>query len=365
MKVNNKKVGILTFHKANNLGAVLQASALCKFINKNITNCEIIDFVPNNSCGSKLMRKVPLLRKFKNELLDVKNKLSHNKASKFDEFRKNEMSISKETFYGDINMGNASGKYSTLISGSDQILNSTLSGTSKSFYLHFDDTAKKISYASSFGRENITDCEVSLIQSELSKFDALSVRETSAADIIKREINKDALLVVDPVFLLERSDWLHIQNNQLCTPDKYIFVYSMEISKNLETLVETLRNKTNLPVIVVRGGGKQSTFLGTEIFDCGPRDFLGYIANAEYVITNSFHGTAMSLILGKKFISVAHSTRNTRLQNILEMVQSKDKLVPFDLPLNDIDSYINDGVSLYPLLEPYIKVSKDYLIKEL
>lgn len=365
MKVNSKKVGILTFHKANNLGASLQASALCKFINQNITNCEIIDFVPNNSCGSNLMRKLPIIRALKNYLLDMKCRLSHNKASKFDEFRKHEMSISKKTFYGDVAMKKTSKVYATLISGSDQILNSTLSGKSKSYYLHFDDTAKKISYASSFGRENISENEIELVRTELIKFNAISVREASAASIIKREINRDAMLVVDPVFLLQKEDWQRMQNNILKTSDKYIFVYSMEVSPNLEAIVESLHIQSGLPVIVVRGGGKPGTILGTEDFNCGPRDFLSYISSAEYVITNSFHGTAMSLIFGKKFISVAHSTRNARLHNILEMVQAKDRLVPFDLPLDNMNNYINDGEQLYPLLEPYIALSKNYLMKEL
>ena len=197
MKENKKNIGIITFHKANNLGAVLQASALCKFINKHIASCEIIDFVPNNSIGSNIMQKLPLIRTIKNHLLTLKNALLRNRASKFDKYRKNEMFLSKQTYYGDADMQNVTGMYSVLISGSDQILNSTLSGTSKSYYLHFDDKAKKISYASSFGRKDITDKEKSLIKSELSKFDALSVRETSAADIIRREINKDAFLDIE------------------------------------------------------------------------------------------------------------------------------------------------------------------------
>lgn len=362
---NNHKIGIITFHRATNLGAALQASALVKFINRDIAPCELIDFVPNNSCGGSFMQKFPLLRKVKNNLHSIKNIVLRNRTYKFDAFRKKEMVLSDTMYYGDNDMLNASGKYSVLISGSDQILNTTLSGTSKSYYLHFDDNAKKISYASSFGRTDISETEKDLIKTELSKFHAISVREYTAGNIIKREINKDSILVVDPVFLLEKEEWLHTCNAKLTLPKKYIFVYSMEVSKNLELLVEKLQTRTTLPVIVVRGGGKPGAILGTEDTKCGPREFIRYIANAEYVITNSFHGTAMSLILGKKFISVAHSTRNARLQNILNMVNAEEKLVPFDTNFEDVEKYVNDGEMLYPLLDKHIKGSKEYLANEL
>ena len=281
MKEKSNKIGVLTFHRANNLGAALQASALVKFINRDIASCELIDFVPNSNCGGRIMRKYPLLRIVKNNLLIIKNLILQNKEHKFNEFRKNEMTISPKTYYGDNVMLKVSNKYTVLVSGSDQILNSTLSGTSKSYYLHFDDNAKKISYASSFGRTDITQTETDLIKSEMSKFHAISVRESSAGNIIKREIDKDSILVVDPVFLLEKDEWFHTGNTKLKLPEKYIFVYSMEVSKNLELLVEKLQTRTTLPVIVVRGGGKPGAILGTEDNKCGPREFIRYIANAE------------------------------------------------------------------------------------
>ena len=365
MKQTNKKVGFVTFHRANNLGAALQASALCKFINENISPCEIIDFVPNNSCGSNYMQKLPLLRNLKNAILSLKDELSRNKAAKFASFRREEMCISKRTYYGDNEMLKASNKYNVLISGSDQILNSTLSGNSKSYYLAFDEQAKKISYASSFGRDNISENEISLIKSELSKFDDLSVREASASSLIKSYIGKESTLVVDPVFLLNRKDWEIVQSNELKTPNKYIFVYSMEVSKTLENIVKNMHDETNLPVIVVRGGGKSGLIIGTEDCNCGPKEFLRYISNAEYIITNSFHGTAMSLIFGKKFISVSHSSRNARLSNIFDMINSSDKLVPFEGTSKNVDEYIIDGANSYTLLKKTIDFSKDFLTKSI
>jgi len=172
----NNKIGIITFHQVTNLGAALQASALCKYINKNISPCEIIDFVPNSSCGNKIMQRLPLLRASKNAVLNIKNAVLHNRTSKFASFQKESMIISSSTYYGDKDMKRAAGKYDVLISGSDQILNSTLSGNSTSYYLSFDDKAKKISYASSFGRKDISQTEQLLIQTHLPEFDKISVR---------------------------------------------------------------------------------------------------------------------------------------------------------------------------------------------
>lgn len=355
-----KKIGILTFHCANNIGAVLQASALCQYLNEHFYECEIIDYIPNNLCANQDKRFISLLKRAKRHFYYSLHEKEAIKVNRFDEYRNREYKQSKKIFYGDCEITNAAGDYSVLISGSDQILNTSLSGSSKAYYLFFDENVKKISYASSFGREKISDEEKRLVKNELRKFEALSFREQSGKSIVEQITGIKGSNVVDPVFLLSSDDWKKKAKCQKLNKG-YIFVYSMEESSVLVNAVSILHQKTGLNVIAVLGGGALDYI--DAYFDkcCGPREFLGYIQNAKYVITNSFHGTAFSILLGKEFICVPHSSRNTRLSNILKATDNEEKFANNLLSEDTYDNYLIDGKEAYQRLIPLIDNSKDYL----
>lgn len=356
------KIGILTFHRANNLGAVLQAFALQKYINDNLFSCNIIDFYPNNNIPKEYSCIKKQLRHLKRIVTYIFTSKKRKREEKFEKFRKEYYKLSKESYYGDNGIKGKLKDYDILISGSDQILNITLTGSSKAFYLDFFD-GRKISYASSFGRCNISCEEVNLIKNDLINFFALSVREKSAAEIIEREIGKKAQLVLDPVFLLDKDIWSKICRKVSITQRKYIFVYSMETSEVIEAVARVLRNDTGLPVISVTGGGRFKLKGAIKDFMCGPNEFLRYIMEADYVVTNSFHGTAFSLIFNKKLYCIAHSSRNTRLESILQLINKEEKLIT-----SILDSYVDKIIEKYEdlnILERYIDISKDYLISNL
>ena len=351
------KIGILTFHRVNNLGAVLQASALQYYIENNIDSCEIIDFIPNNEIPyCNLARRV--LHRIKQIVTFPKSKNDISKERAFAKYRRKFLKVSSKKYYGDTGMSLASGKYEILVSGSDQILNLSLSGKSKSYYLDFDEKARKISYASSFGSETISDEEKDLVRNELPKFSELSVRERTGEIIIKELIGRTAELVLDPVFLLSLEDWKIRCKERKTIQTKFIFVYSMEVSSILEKLVQKLHDDTCLPVVVVRGGGQQGRIIGSEDSSCGPIDFLQYIRDAEYVVTNSFHGSAFSLIFGKKLYCVPHSTRNARIENLLDIVKCRNKMV---INTEDYERYEIECSSQVDYLNPLVDSSKEYL----
>lgn len=354
------KIGILTFHRANNLGAVLQASALLKYMQDNFGDSELIDFYPNNSIPNNtiIYKLVHSTKRILTFSLRVKLK---EREKRFELYRNKFYKLSEQTYYGDTDIKNKAPVYDVLISGSDQILNVSLTGTSTAYYLDFDDMAKKISYASSFGRVNISKEEIELVKKEFPKFHAISVREHSAAEIIKNAIDLNATLVVDPVFLLSAHEWKCRCNSNMKLMNKYIFVYSMEVSENLEIAVNKLKKEYNLPVIIVRGGGQAGRIEGKEDFICGPSEFLRYIRDAEFVITNSFHGTAFSIIFEKKFVTLAHSTRNTRLENIMNMINKNNCLISGKEKAFVSTSYIVDGKEALDKMKPYIKNAKAYI----
>lgn len=357
------KAGIVTFHRAQNLGAVLQAYALCKYMNGNICETELIDYYPNNSITNKTYGLHRAMHAIKAMLLYSKEKNKKLKANKFAEFAK-DYRLSQKKYYGDAEILANPPAYDVLISGSDQILNTTLTGNSTAFYLAFATDTKRISYASSFGRSEVTDAEKSLIRTYLPQFSSLSVREAGGADIIEKEIGIKPQLVVDPVFLLSREEWA-----AMATPRKdekqYVLVYAMEDTPQLRKGIEIARRQfQTLPLKVILGGRFKFDIDGAIDEACGPKEFLSYILNAECVVTNSFHGSAFSIIFEKQFICVSHSQRNARLENLANIIGSKDRLINAEY-YEELGSGCIDGSKAVQAMRGLIEASKQYLAQNI
>ena len=352
------KIGLITFHRAENYGAALQSAASIIFINNHKRICELIDFYPNNV--SKPSRGVIkcYLRKLRDSYYVLLRKPQFIKKKRFLDFYKEYYIVSDTKYYGDDEIRLNPPNYDVLISGSDQILNTTLTGCSKSYYLSFSDGQNKISYASSFGRTNLSDDEKTLIQAELPKFSAISVREKNGVSIIGDLIGVQPTVVLDPVFLLDKEEWSNIEKPLKHIYTDYILVYTMENSIILEEIVNSLKKEYTLPVLVIRGGGTANRISGTDLQECGPSEFLDLIHHAALVVTNSFHGIAFSMIYRKKFIAISHSTRNDRIKSILELAQKEKQLVSEEYC---IDKNVIDGESAYSNLLSLIESSKSYL----
>src|SRR5690554_6078140 len=133
MKQNKLKIGILTFHRAINIGAVLQASALQNFILQMGVECEIIDYVPNNLIPPKPNIVRDVLKKIKKTIAFILRYNKSIKQIKFRNYRNKYLILSENTYLGDGDLKKANLNYSLLISGSDQILNTTLTGNSRAY----------------------------------------------------------------------------------------------------------------------------------------------------------------------------------------------------------------------------------------
>lgn len=355
----SQKIGVITFHRANNLGAVLQTYALSTYLNENICQTEVIDYYPNNAIPARntLLRK--MLRAGKEALGGKKQKDRYLRFRKFKEFI-DMVHVSPQAYYGDESIEIEPPQYDLLISGSDQILNATLTGNSKAYYLNFAQSTPKISYASSFGRKEISDCEKEYIRSYLKDFRALSTREESGKKIIEQELGQKVELVVDPVFLLSKNEW-----EKLASPmrdEKYIFVYAMENTPWFVKAIEQVRRSYNLPVKIVLGGSFQLPVGGAVDNCCGPREFLSYIKNAECIVTNSFHGTAFSIIFEKKFVCVAHSSKNIRLENLCKMTGTSSQMVTSGCTkYTVVKSEINGSQAFHEIIDS-VNLSKKYLL---
>lgn len=310
-------IGILTFHKAINYGAVLQAYALRTAIEELGKPCSVINYA-----GDKMLRESKVFYFPHHEsLIDsliylYRLPMRARTVNKFNQFLREYLKLSKEIILDTQKLKTVSTQYETFITGSDQVFNYNGTGDDYNYYLEFEtEKSKKIAYAPSFGLKEIDDSHRERVRNNLSSFSALSVRETTGADIVETLIGIRPPEVCDPTFLLTKEQW-----EQLCIPPKYkkpyVLVYSFG-SRHLEEYAKKLADEIG-GIVVNINRSLPTIITGRRLKNAyapSPCEFLGLIKNAEIVVTNSFHGMALSVILQKEFYCFTNNYINSDATN--------------------------------------------------
>lgn len=322
------KIGILTFHSAVNYGGVLQAYALQEEIKKIGGVPEIVDYKTPYFAKRYSPVYIPSfsLKKIAYALLDMPNVISKNR--KFKRFSNKFLKLS-ERAYDRITIKSACGDYQKFIVGSDQVWNLQLTDNDTTYLLDFcDDNSKKYSYAASFGSSRLDSGAISVFQDKLLGFQAVSVREESAKHNADAMLSgKEARVDIDPTMFLSSGEW-----EKCCVApninEKYIVVYKLNQSQAFDC-AKKLSEATGLKVVVLQAQLKGVPYG----FICkrkpSPEEFLGWIKHSEYVVTDSFHGTAFSIIFHKKFMTLPDKrpdNRNTRIENLLKLASLENRM---------------------------------------
>ncbi len=220
-------------------------------------------------------------------------------------------------------------KYDRIVCGSDQIWNYQITNFDKNYFLDFcDDRRKKIAYAASFGFDSLPPRYVEEYRTLLNTFNCISVREWQGRNIVRDLTQREAEVVLDPTMLLARSDWENVAQDY--KNNNYIFVYAFgRLTPAMKTLLRKLSARTGC-AIVYNSYTITRPIKATYEKCVGPAQFLGMFKNARYVVTNSFHGTAFSIIFNKDFflemLPVAQGI-NSRLENILDVFDLRSRLI--------------------------------------
>lgn len=315
------KVGIVTFIHTVNFGASLQAYALQETIRSYGFDAEIIQYV-NEEIEKKEKNQGQhslkgLIKKF------VMEKGIKNKIQAFQQFEEKYLVNGMELVPANYDLINQ--HYDYFITGSDQVWNMKITHFDWTYFLEFvQDQTKKISYAPSFGNSVFPEDAYRKAAEAFSTFHALSVREKSGADLIKKLTGRNAQVVVDPTLLLNRKEWAERTDFK---PDiqKYILVYFPHNQKKVFDFVEELSQKTGLPVVYLSISPRKQRGTKT-IYDASPSEFLGWIFNAEYVVTGSFHGTAFSLNFEKQFF-YEPSGEGSRIDNLVKLTGTESRSI--------------------------------------
>ena len=362
----------ITCHNVYNYGATLQAYALQQYLLARKVNNVIINYMPCYlnwhyhlkwwvSPRSSYYRKVkynPLFRLVYVTIRYLVDLRTYSRKRNFDRFTSKQLKLTKrctniaeiEDVVKDANL---------LIAGSDQIWNSynLINGTDSAFYLSFGpDNAKRVSYAASFGANQIDAKLEEFVKSNLHKFCKLSVREQSGVEVLKK-LGFQADVVLDPVFLLSKEEWVR-KLNLKSDNKEYILVYNLgEENREICEFTKSLHDITGLKIISIFG--KVHLKWCDEIQDAGPIEFLSMIYNASYVITNSFHASAFSIILKKEFFSFSYN-KSKASTRICEMLKTYNLLNRYN-PNQDVMLKKIDYDTIEDNLECRISQSKKWL----
>lgn len=341
------KVGIITFWQSNdNYGQVLQCFALQQQLIKLGHKPFLIKYAPlqktiQTSIAEKLLKIVQIYPIFLKLRKMQKTKQANtfvlkNRQRNFDEFREKHIITNGTIYHGLSDIQNNPPKADCYLCGSDQVWSMLLDNDeNQAFYLNFGDKdTKRIAYAASFGRD-VYPMELNgKLHDMLVKFNAVSVREKSGIGICKK-VDIQAINVLDPTLLLSMKECVQIIEKP-SVREKYFYTYSLNITSEKDLCWKALLDYANRHGFKSISTTSSGYFIGKEI--CSNTKYvyatipqwLGYIQNAEFVATTSFHGVAFCLIMHTNFVYFPlkgiHSIGNSRVVSLLDSLGLHEKI---------------------------------------
>ncbi len=351
MKSKGKQVGILTTSGnqrgvfACNYGAALQGYALVATLREmgyaayDINYSSEKGYDPQEAdvytkwrMRLKLLFNAPVLKKKLFSILH-KNEIELN-TEKFRNFIKiNDLTYNNGKMYSYDNLKELGSEFDAFICGSDVIWNPYIHNmeNDKGFFLDFVPEGKKrIAYAPSIGTSELPDSAKKDFKSLLKKFNALSVREKTGADLIKKETGLDCKVVLDPTLLIDPVLYERINKKPTMDKEKYIAVYKFGNLQHTEDTIVEIQKRLGLPAVLIPSGKVSN--LKTN-FDIGPGEFLYIIEHSDIVLTDSFHCVVFCIIYHKPFLVFnrtmpgAASNINSRVTDLLETLGLSDRIM--------------------------------------
>lgn len=340
-----KKIGVITFANAYNNGAFLQTYALQTYLERY--GYEVEQMLPNIEKIDKNINKSEI--KLRKKFVDYRKKYIH--------FIEDDISTSFKKY-------NAYSKYYAVITGSDQVWNKNITkGYNRDYYLAtVPPFVKRISYAASIGQtEHYNDTSAEVFKCMLKNVDAISLREESAKKFLERHLPyRDIQRHIDPTLLLDGEDYsILYENVKLDLNEKYIFLFLVGANNKVIEYTRKLSEKYNLKVI---HNYEKGTFKNEKFVNCSVGEFLGYIKNAEVVITGSFHGMIFSLLFRKKLVPFVVN-RGIRVVDLVKLLGIENILNPSQLI--NIEKYNIDYGNIDKILKKERKKSYEFLMSAL
>lgn len=359
------KICTITCHDVYNVGASLQAYALQAYLQALGHEVRIIDYKPeylsrhyrldivgNPKYDKPFLRFAYLLAKLPGRLRMLPRK------REFDRFKAEHLNLTRR-YSSNAELKAAPPEADVFFAGSDQIWNPLFeNGKDSAFYLDFVRRGVRASYAASFAVEEFPQELRDKTARYLKKLDYVSVREKSGLSVLNSMGIENAETVLDPVFLIEREQWEAMAEKPARCEKPYLLVYDFDNSAAVRSLAERIAAERGLSIY--------------SIFDlpyaercfalCGPKQFLGLVQNAAFVLSNSFHATAFSVIFEREFAVVERTEKiNTRMRDFTAMLGLTDHMTTVETDVR----FKTDWTAVRDKLSGEIERSKAFIGKVL
>lgn len=318
------KIALVTIHKANNYGALLQAYALQEVL-KKFGEVKLVDY--DNEYLSVTLRPIRFVLTL-HGLLGIGKDLCRffprsRLVNKFNKFISERFELTPTYGQAELLRNKLPG-YDYYVVGSDQVWNPTCVSQKglldTVYFLEFaPDGARKISFASSVGGHVYSDEEALAVKRYLTTFHAISVREKNTQDYLTHLGIENVEHVLDPTLLLDRSQWQPLISQQACS-EPFLLVYSVPKSKLVRPAVDYFAKKLGLKVIAVDQDLTANANVDEHLRDAGPEDLLSLFAAAEFVVTDSFHGVCFSINFERQFVALTPGVHVNRVESLLSLV---------------------------------------------
>lgn len=345
------RIGIVTYHFSDNYGALFQAYALRQWFILQGHHAEFINYQPDYVEGGGVFNLTRPISKDNLKILFLKltGLKEHFFGKKFlklgfENFKHDKLGVISERFSFSTELDDTLDNYDLLVCGSDQIWKpSEHYGVDQVYYLDFSSKStlpRRISYAPSFGTDFLNTEFHQAVGAAIKKLDGISVRERSGCDIVKELIGIMPLCVPDPTLLL--TDYKQIMEPYPVRPGKYVFSYILRSREVVGRVAEQLAARLDAELYSPHNPHRRWREIGQTVYPC-PSQWLSLLNSAEFVVTNSFHGAALSIVLNKPFVVIGlqgeKSEFNARVKNLLALVGLESRFIQC-VDLNTVDTLL-------------------------
>ncbi len=361
------KVSLITLHRIVNYGSVLQAYATQQIFEQLGAETEVVDYfierMTQRGMSVRIRHKHPLLEKSALLTLAARAILYPSYRRRFRVFRdfvNRNIKMTPHIYSCWEDFKKYPIEADCYWTGSDQTWNSLWNEKLDApFYLSYaPDDKPKFSYGASFGRTALEDWEIEPTKRLLSRYRSISVREASGVEIL-RSLSLDGTQVLDPTLLLTAHDWQPLISDKYAKHD-YIFVYNANHEKGLEQIARRLAREKKLPIYFMSYHFHDFYKKGKLICCPEVEDFLGLIAHANYVVTDSFHCMAFAMNFRKQLMVYYPERFRTRLESLVELTGQQNRVVQADSPLSAADEPI-DFAKISEILDGERAKALDYI----
>lgn len=359
------KIGILTFHRSQNYGALLQAKALQDYVRELGHDVSFVDYW---AAYHEEMYKPFSWQKLNR--ISFREKIKYVLQFFFTYVRLGKRRSRTRNYINQYLRITKDKVFDLVIYGSDQIWRKqhqpTYDGFNPVYWGEgFVETSHKVAYAASMGNIEIDTPEDKVfVKEHVVLYDAISIRERDLIERLYNEFGFEYPMVCDPVFLLKKEQWVQHIDKKYIPQKKYILYYRLQNISATDHMVDELHKKTDDDIIEMRGYIPFFHYGKKYRFTADAQEFISLIYGADYVVTSAFHGIAMSIIFEKQFFFTSQLHQANRVGSLLKQIGLESRFSAELASEINTEDVINYDI-IRPRLEAFASLSREWLLNQI